>query len=740
MTGYDESFLGNDISIPIPKLNETLLKDALNEGQVFDYEHFSLVMSQSRKFALFTAHNVDRSSIKKGLGSISWRKDPEIGFENQHGNEVYYDNPWDRGHMVRRLAVAWGVNEEEARKANNDTYYYSNANLQHRKFNGDEWLLLEDWVLENQDSGNKLCVFTGPVNKENDVIYRNAKIPSAFWKVIVFLKEGELECRSFLMKQSDFWDDENGARFINLKNYQVSLTEITEITGLYFIRELYDSNPLFFFENAETISRDIETPEHINVEQPQDIINEHRNFAHIYESLWELDENRFTVALPNETRNADLILHEQSNFSRGNDRAEFPLFKQINVAKLENSTYRQVKKLMNNYVIKEGEEETISDTELVEINEFMDACFYKDREKSKKRKIIEFAYNYIISESANGGLGFEQKKYEYLSFSTTSFDTDCIDLSSYETFLETTKEIWFGLYTNYFSNETKYSSGFEHIFIGEFDDTSNNIGGYHFWTKFYWDEKGEINDKSQVNYYGSLYRGISRRLGETNRDIATLEMRWEDNGITHKKPLGGFWIGVSPEFLISSGVVAVFENILHKQERRPEWFNNSDFRAMSFNGWRYSVATHRETLKNRKSGFHLRSYWPKLVGNEMTGHSLPETTVEINIGPLVISRILPNPVGSGDLGEWVEILNSSTNPISTDDWKIKIKNKTGSLPSIELNPGQAFKMNVREDENDLSLSNKGATLSLLNPQGEESFKGSYSKVRKKDEGAILSFQ
>lgn len=167
---------------------------------------------------------------------------------------------------------------------------------------------------------------------------------------------------------------------------------------------------------------------------------------------------------------------------------------------------------------------------------------------------------------------------------------------------------------------------------------------------------------------------------------------------------------------------------------------------MSFNGWRYSVATHRETLKNRKLGFHLRSYWPKLLGavdsndNGMSGHSLPETSVEINNGPLIISRILPNPVGSGDLDEWVEILNSSTNLISTDGWKIKIKTQTGNLPSIELNPGQKFKMNVREDENNLALSNKGATLSLLNPQGEESFKGSYSKVRKKDEGAILSFQ
>ena len=113
---------------------------------------------------------------------------------------------------------------------------------------------------------------------------------------------------------------------------------------------------------------------------------------------------------------------------------------------------------------------------------------------------------------------------------------------------------------------------------------------------------------------------------------------------------------------------------------------------------------------------------------------------QLYIGPLVISRLLSNPIGSGDLDEWVEILNSSTDTISTDGWKIKIKNQTSSLPSIDLSTGKTLKINVLEIGNDLALSNKGATLSLLNQQGEESFKGSYAKVRKKDEGAILSFQ
>ena len=50
---YDPSFLGDGFQVPLP---HTCCKGTLvNSGQVLDYIHFSLVMHQDRKMALYTA-------------------------------------------------------------------------------------------------------------------------------------------------------------------------------------------------------------------------------------------------------------------------------------------------------------------------------------------------------------------------------------------------------------------------------------------------------------------------------------------------------------------------------------------------------------------------------------------------------------------------------------------------------------------------------------------------------------
>lgn len=253
MIGYNSDFIGH--ALPLPKLHCQTRKAALNNGELFDYLHFSLMMHQARRHAIFVAHNVDQQQLKTGIKRSKWKADKRLG-KHQLDNGFFKNNPWDRGHLARRLAVAWG-GDTEARRASRDTFYYTNASPQHHNFNTDEWLKLEDWVLAHRGSANgKLSVFTGPVNTDKDPHYRGSRIPAAYWKIIVFIDvNGTLQTRAFLMVQTNMLQDTNGAQMIKLTNYQVTVTEITQCTGLQFAAAMYPSNPCKVRDGLREIHR-----------------------------------------------------------------------------------------------------------------------------------------------------------------------------------------------------------------------------------------------------------------------------------------------------------------------------------------------------------------------------------------------------------------------------------------------------------------------------------------------------
>ena len=261
--GYDENFLGEGVTAPMPGVgleleDDVLRKDELRDGYIADYIHYSVVMSKSNKQALFSAANLDQSAFKTVQGR-DWFLDPRVGVENQVGPEAYSNNPWDRGHLTRRTAVTWGTTFI-AKRASNDSCSYSNSSMQHENFNQDEWRVPETIVEHfDQDKNNRLCVFTGPVFTQTDRWYTRrgvgdgVRIPSAFWKVVAYIgaESGKLECQAYVMYQDDlFLADKRGRTTIESQNYQVTITEIEQLTGLEFPEAMFDRNPLFFFPRA----------------------------------------------------------------------------------------------------------------------------------------------------------------------------------------------------------------------------------------------------------------------------------------------------------------------------------------------------------------------------------------------------------------------------------------------------------------------------------------------------------
>lgn len=277
--GYDPKFIGDGIEVPLPKFDTKLARSVLRKPGVLrrgiysDHLHFTIVMNEHTKQLIYSAFNMDQDQLRplgSKKGKKSWSKDKDIGEENQLGNEFYKDretrsgrkipNPYDRGHMVMRHNAMWGSTNAEADKAGKATFIYANSSLQHENLNRDEWRALEEDVVRefSEDANDKLIVFTGPIYGDLDRAVhltdeKSARVPSGFFKVICYRTKSnkpkeKLGVKAFAIFQDErvLRDRKGGATVKTDRRYQVTISELQDMTGIDFGKELYTRNPLFY--------------------------------------------------------------------------------------------------------------------------------------------------------------------------------------------------------------------------------------------------------------------------------------------------------------------------------------------------------------------------------------------------------------------------------------------------------------------------------------------------------------
>jgi endonuclease G len=237
-TGYDADFLA--FGAPLPTPTGPCARDVLETGTAgnrLDYEHFSVVMSQSRRMAMFVAVNIDGgTSIKINRDSDTWFLDGRIPIEAQLGEELYAQNLLDRGHLVRREDPNWG-DEDTAETANEDTFHFTNCSPQMAGFNQRTWLGLEDYLLINtRKLRERVTVLSGPVFGNSDLQYRGALIPLAYWKVVAFTTDDGKPSATAYMIDQEHELTQLEAAFGRYKTYQRSVRRIERLTGLDFGR------------------------------------------------------------------------------------------------------------------------------------------------------------------------------------------------------------------------------------------------------------------------------------------------------------------------------------------------------------------------------------------------------------------------------------------------------------------------------------------------------------------------
>lgn len=295
LKGYSSDFIGNGIKVEMPKFSpklegavyQDMQSRNLHEGIFLNYVNYSIVMNSTTKQLVFAASNINQNKHVRidRDESKAWETDSRIPDEYQLDNRFYKKNDWDRGHMVQRNNNCWGNDYRAALKANDDTFFYTNAAFQHKFFNQDEWLKLENYIGNwMKDSNGKLCIFTGPIHFPFDRLYARTwhdtvRIPSAFFKIVCYHSQAtnRLETRAFMLYQDREFigNKKKGAQYIKLKNYQVSITELEDLTGLEFDEAIVLSNPLYYSKEQNDGAIVVNNyPERIPIDNEDDIVKD----------------------------------------------------------------------------------------------------------------------------------------------------------------------------------------------------------------------------------------------------------------------------------------------------------------------------------------------------------------------------------------------------------------------------------------------------------------------------------
>lgn len=276
-TGYKPNFIGTGkFSVPLPKIPASLkskiatLKSSPSKFEL-KYFNYSVVMNKERKLAFFSAVNIDggaQQDVGKREGD-SWLRDPRIDKDFQIGNEFYGKqstfeadrsaNPFDRGHLVRRLDATWGNSVDEAKEHGDDSFHFTNCSPQFWSFNQGKqlWAGLEDYtrdeLLKRREKGVVLNgpIFDGPDadgadlpdpsgRPHKDPIFGGLAIPKYFWKILVSRGDDRLKAAAFIVSQRhlimeiDRIQDAEKLSAEDVQVFQVPIPDLAKLTKLDF--------------------------------------------------------------------------------------------------------------------------------------------------------------------------------------------------------------------------------------------------------------------------------------------------------------------------------------------------------------------------------------------------------------------------------------------------------------------------------------------------------------------------
>jgi len=411
------------------------------------------------------------------------------------------------------------------------------------------------------------------------------------------------------------------------------------------------------------------------------------DFSKIYQEIWDADQdlNGIQPILKTDPRDKDrgYVVVEEPLVFDGNQ--EFTMLSEVVIPDSKRTTYELVKKLFDNYSLNQSKpEKNITDEEKAEVAAFINAI--KDTAPMKlARKFIEAVKGAVITD---------------------------------EEWYDSIFKIWFEIYD--FSDSTPNRSGFEHVFVGE--QNGNEIGGYHFWYKYYLDDKateGYANGKDNINYLGTRYFGNDEE-GVSNPNAVTFRYEWDafdfENGGTEKlyKSTGGFDVGYSAEGLIALGMVCFYD----PRSVKTTVIDN--------------VKLEYKLFKAGPGDSSINTFYSMFKGLTLINVPVdgepeePGNGNDLSSSDVTIIAALVNPDGSDENKETVSLINTSNRPVNLKGWTIAGNNGNAyKIVDMELKAGEIRTLTLPAKA--AQLTNKSAKITLKDANGNIAHEVNYEK-------------
>ncbi|MCP3896031.1 MAG: hypothetical protein GY706_15590 [Bacteroides sp.] len=437
----------------------------------------------------------------------------------------------------------------------------------------------------------------------------------------------------------------------------------------------------------------------------------------IFQEIWDADQagNGVPALRPVEPKDhtRGFVVVDERATTIGSDHR---VISEVGIPEKKRDTYRLCEILFDNYALERAVREQVRPGELREELEFIDAILETPPIETA-RQFLELSLDLQISKSTLSAM---------------------------------IKETWFTLGR---AGSQPDASGFEHVFVGEQASKKTRIGGYHFWYKYWLDDGGKdvagfVTD-DRIEYLGTKYGAASTPdKGVLIPEIVTLEMKWiapvgdlvNPNPSRTKnlhKPIGGFFVGCSPEGMIAFGLVRA---------------RTQSSKMTRINGATYQLDLHRLD-KNRNA---IRTFFPRFVradiidispgtgGSGTGGGTTPGGIDPPDIGgaaapaPFSIIAGMINPVNPEGGREFLQILNVSDQVQSLENWEIEAPNGfIFTLADISISPGDVYKFVMPSSTG--ILRNRAGSIRLRAPGGLAVQEYEYTGDQAKREGQPIVF-
>jgi poly(U)-specific endoribonuclease len=431
----------------------------------------------------------------------------------------------------------------------------------------------------------------------------------------------------------------------------------------------------------------------------------------IFSTIWDLPQSHLSVTkagidgTPLDP-NAVIIVNEQSAAGSclNQDNAPLPLLTVRDESIFNEKTFATLIPLFDNYTaIEERPEVLMTDVEnphWKEVDAFLDAVF--------ETVAMKAAIKYIQTDLSPG---IEDEKIR-----------------------SDVRKMWFEPYSNRYGGTTEFCVGFEHVFVGEDESKAgklnpcrDSVAGYHSWAKFYLEQQINKTDSLGYDYPEG---NIADALAEPR--VTTVVMRWSptvEADRSHgnhllKKP-GGFFVGTKPEVEIAFGTLAMYMQLAGKFDNVP---NKDNHHRVRLGKNYFDIVMHPQTIappqrgQQAKRGMHIRTLYPKFRGQKIPelkslggGHvKIDLPTQPHNDAAIKIVSAMPNPKGQDDLGEWIELKNTTDDTdFDLGDWSLSDKNGRRITLKGKLLAGKTTRINLnRDNDKSMMLSNRGGWIVL----------------------------